>query len=158
MTSKSYQHPRETKSKTGFATYVDHMRVVEVWDAAGARRMAREKKLKEEKYMEKRNERLWVIIVPEGRESLKQNTQYSPIRNPMFNGQDKATGVKHAMELSEVPSLTNIFQHDAWITYLSGHFVRHLASAAGGRQSYANMYVVTLSSLAPCLLHCTRFI
>jgi hypothetical protein len=32
----------------------------------------------------------------------------------MFNGQDKAAGVKHAMELSEVPApATNIYQYDA---------------------------------------------
>jgi hypothetical protein len=37
-----------TKSKDGFATYVDHMRVVEAWDVANARRAARVKKLKKE--------------------------------------------------------------------------------------------------------------
>jgi hypothetical protein len=36
--------------------------------------------------------------------------------------------------------------------------MQHLASAAGGRQSYAIISVVTFLSLAPCLLHCTRFI
>jgi hypothetical protein len=57
------------------------------------------------------------MVVPEGRERLKQNMQYSPSRDPMFNGQDKAAGVKLAMELSEVPAPTRLFYHyDAWIT------------------------------------------
>jgi hypothetical protein len=101
ITAKPYQHPRLTKSKAGFATYADHMRVVEAWDAADASPAAREKKLKEEEeYLEKRNERLRVMVVPEGRgECLKQNMRYSPSRDPMFKGQDKAAGVKHAMEL-----------------------------------------------------------
>jgi hypothetical protein len=55
-----------------------------------------------------------VMIVPEGRERLKHNMQYSPNRDFMFNGQDKVAGVKYAMELSEMPvPTTNIFQHDA---------------------------------------------
>jgi hypothetical protein len=58
MTAKPYQHPRLSKSKGGFATNVNHMRVVEAWDAKDSRRAARKKKLKEEEdYMEKRNER-----------------------------------------------------------------------------------------------------
>jgi hypothetical protein len=70
--AKPYEHPRLTKSKVGFATYADHMRVVEAWDAADARRAAREKKLKEEEeYLEKGNEQLRVMVVPEGRERLK---------------------------------------------------------------------------------------
>jgi hypothetical protein len=74
--------------------------VVEAWDAADARRAAREKKLKEEeKYLEKRNERPRVMVAHEGRERLKRNMQYSPRRDPMFNGQDKAAGVKHGIEL-----------------------------------------------------------
>jgi hypothetical protein len=56
ITAKPYQHPRVAKSKAGFATYVDHLRVVEAWDAADARRTAREKKTEEEEpYLEKRN-------------------------------------------------------------------------------------------------------
>jgi hypothetical protein len=47
MTAKRYQYPRLTKSKAGFATHFDHLRVVEAWDAADAWRAAREKKLKE---------------------------------------------------------------------------------------------------------------
>jgi hypothetical protein len=79
--------------------------VVEAREAADARRAAREKELQEEDdYLHKRNERLRVMVVPEGRERLKQNMQYSPSRDPMFNGQDKAAGVKHDMDLSEVPA------------------------------------------------------
>jgi hypothetical protein len=37
----------------------------------------------------------------------------------------------------------------------SGYFVQHLASTAGGRQSYVNIYVVTSFLLAPCLFQCT---
>jgi hypothetical protein len=114
VTTKTYQHPRLAKSKVGLATYDDHLRVVEAWNAADARRTAREKKLEEGEYLEKRNERLRLMVVPEARERLKQNMQYSPNRDPMFNGQDKAAGVKHAMELSEVPApTTNICQYDA---------------------------------------------
>jgi hypothetical protein len=82
--AKPYQHPRLTKSNAGFATYADHLRVVEAWDAADARRAAREKKLKEEEeYLQKRNERLRVMmVVPEGRERLKHNMQYSPSGDP----------------------------------------------------------------------------
>jgi hypothetical protein len=160
VTAEPYQHPRLAKSKVGFATYADHLRVVEAWNAADARRTAREKKLKEEgEYLRKSNERLRLVVVPKGRERLKQNMQYSPSRDPMFNGQDKAAGVKHALELSEVPALaTNIYQYDAWIAIFWGHIVQHLASAAGGRQSYVIIYVVTFLSLALCLFHCTRFI
>jgi hypothetical protein len=93
MTAKPYQHPYLTKAKAGFATYVDHLRVVEAREAADARRAAREKELHEEDdYLHKRNERLRVMVVPEGRERLKKNVQYSPSRDPMFNGQDKAAG------------------------------------------------------------------
>jgi hypothetical protein len=45
MTSKLYQHPRLTKAKAGFATYADHMRVVEAREAAYARKAARETEL-----------------------------------------------------------------------------------------------------------------
>jgi hypothetical protein len=38
VTTKPYQHPRLTKIKVGFATYADHLRVVEAWNAADARR------------------------------------------------------------------------------------------------------------------------
>jgi hypothetical protein len=63
------------------------------------------------------------MIVPEGRERLKQNMQYSTTRDPMFNGQDKAAGVKHAMELSKVPApATNMYQYDAWITNSFGAY------------------------------------
>jgi hypothetical protein len=63
------------------------------------------------------------MVVPEGRERLKQNMQYSPSRDPVFNGQDKAAGVKHPMELSEVPTpATNIYQYDAWITNFLGAY------------------------------------
>jgi hypothetical protein len=42
----------------------------------------------------------------------------------MFNGQDIAAGVKHAMELSEVPvQATNIYQYDAWITNFLGAYL-----------------------------------
>jgi hypothetical protein len=118
------QHPRETKSKDGFATYVDHLLVVEAWGATDPRRAAREKKLKEEEgYLEKRNDRLRVIVVHEGRDLIKQNMQYSPSRDPMFNGQDKAVGVKHTVKLSEVPApATSIYQYDAWFTGFFGAF------------------------------------
>jgi hypothetical protein len=99
------------------------------------------------------------MVVHEGRKRLKQNMQYSPSRDPMFNGQDKAAGVKHAMELSEVPSpTTNINQYDVWITDFLGHIVQHIASAAGGKQSYVIISIVTLCKLAPCFFHCTGFI
>jgi hypothetical protein len=134
ITAKPHQRPRLTKSKAGFATYDDHLRVVEAWDAADARRAAREKKLKEEEeYLEERNERLRVMIVHEGRERLKQNMQYSSSRDPMLNGHDKAAGVKHAMELSEVPApATNIYQYDAWITDFSEAY--HAASSKRRRR------------------------
>ena len=45
MTAKPYQHPRLTKAKAGFATYADHMRVVEAREAAYARKAARETEL-----------------------------------------------------------------------------------------------------------------
>jgi hypothetical protein len=81
MTAKPYQHPRLTKAKAGFATYVVHLRVVEAREVADARRAAREKELREEdEYLHKRNERLRVMVVREGREHLKQNMQYSPRR------------------------------------------------------------------------------
>jgi hypothetical protein len=122
VTTKTYQHPRLTKSKAGFATYVDHLRVVEAWNVADARRTAREKKVKEEgEDLQERNERLRLTVVPGGRERLKQSMQYSTSRDPMFNGQDKAAGVKHAMELSEVlVRATNIYQYDTWITNFFG--------------------------------------
>jgi hypothetical protein len=41
----------------------------------------------------------------------------------MFNGQDKAAGVKHAMELSEVPApARSFYQYDEWITDFFGPF------------------------------------
>jgi type I site-specific restriction endonuclease len=124
MTAKPYQHPRLTKAKAGFATYADQLRVVEAREAADARRAAREKESQEEdEYLHKRNERLRVMVVSEVRERLKHILQNSPSRDRMFNGQDKAAGVKHAMELSEVPAPPKSFcQYDAWITYLFGPF------------------------------------
>jgi hypothetical protein len=51
----------------------------------------------------------------------------------MFNGQDKAAGVKHAMELSEVLApATSIYKYDAWITDFFGAF--HAASRKGRRR------------------------
>jgi hypothetical protein len=98
--------------------------VVEAREVADARRAAREKELQEEdEYLHKRNERLRVMVVPEGRERLKHNIQYSPSRGPVFNGQDKTAGVKHAMDMSEVPAPTRSFyQYDAWITDFFGSF------------------------------------
>jgi hypothetical protein len=98
--------------------------VVDAWDVADARRVARQKKLKEEeKYLEKRNERLRVMVVPHGRERLNQNMQYSPNRVPIFNGQDKVAFVKHAIKLSEVLALaTNIYHYDTLITDFFGAF------------------------------------
>jgi hypothetical protein len=62
--------------------------------------------------------------------------QYSPSRDPMLNGRDKAAGLKHAIELSELLALAmSFYQYDAWITDFSGHLVHyHLPSVAGGRQ------------------------
>jgi hypothetical protein len=97
------------------------------------------------------------MVVHEGREQLKQNMQYSPSRDPMFNGHDKAAGAMHAMELCH-GGATNIYQYNAWIADFFGHFVHHLASAAGGRQSYVNICAVTLFSFAPCLFHRMGFI
>jgi hypothetical protein len=78
---------------------------------------------KEDDYLHKRNERLRVMVVLEGRERLKQNMQCSPSRDPMFNGQDKAAGVKHAMELSEVPApARSSYQYDAWTADFFGLF------------------------------------
>jgi hypothetical protein len=83
MTAKPYQHPRLKKSKVGFATNADHMRVVHGWDVAYARRAAREKKLKEEEdYPEKRNERLWVMVAPEGRERPSKTCNTRPAGTP----------------------------------------------------------------------------
>jgi hypothetical protein len=83
MTAKPYQHPRLTKAKTGFATYVDHLRVVEAREVADARRAAREKELQEEdKYLHKRNERLRVMVVPEGRERLNKICNTRPAGTP----------------------------------------------------------------------------
>jgi hypothetical protein len=71
MTAKSYLHPRLAMAKVGFVTYADHMRVVEASEVANARRAAREIELQEEdEYLHNRNERLRVIVVPEGREHL----------------------------------------------------------------------------------------
>jgi hypothetical protein len=38
--------------------------------------------------MQKKNERLRVMVVPEGRERLKQNMQFSSSRDPTFIGTD----------------------------------------------------------------------
>jgi hypothetical protein len=55
-----------------------------------------------------------VMVVPEGRERLKHYMQHSPTRDPMFNGTHKAPGVKHAMEVSEMPTRARtIYQYDA---------------------------------------------
>jgi hypothetical protein len=87
MITKPYQHPRLTKSKASIAIYDDHMQRVEAWDDADARRAACEKKLKEEEeYIEKRNERLRVMVVPKGRERLKQHMQYSRLKCPYAPG------------------------------------------------------------------------
>jgi hypothetical protein len=60
-------------------------------------------KLKQElEYLEKTNKQLRVLIVPEGRERLLQNMSYLPNRDPGFNGQGKAAGVKHAICMSDV--------------------------------------------------------
>ena len=92
------------KAKFGFVTYVDHL-VVEASEAGDVGRATREKELQEEgEYMHQKNKPLRGMVVHEGRKRLKQNMQYSPSWDPMFNGQDKAAGVKHAMELSEVPA------------------------------------------------------
>jgi anti-sigma factor RsiW len=113
-----------TKAKAGFAIYAAKLRVVEAREAADARRAAREKELQEEDDdLHKRNERLGVMVVPEGRERLKRNMQYSPSRDPMFNGQDKAAGIKYSMEMSEVPApARSSCQYDAWITDFFGPF------------------------------------
>jgi hypothetical protein len=63
----------------------------------------------EDECLHKRNERLRVMVVPRGRERLKQNIQYSPSRDLMFNGQNKAAGVKHAMDMCEVPAPATSF-------------------------------------------------
>jgi hypothetical protein len=131
MTAKPYQHPRLTKAKAGFATYADHMRVVEAREAADARRAAREKELQEEdEYMQKRNERLRVMVVLEGRERLKQNMQYSPYRDPVFNGQGMPWSC-----LRYRPHQGHFINMMHGSQTFSGHLVQHYPpSVAGSRQ------------------------
>jgi hypothetical protein len=97
--------------------------MVEAREVAVARRAARKELQREEEYLQKRKHRLRVMVVPEGRERLKQNMQYLPSRGPIFNGQDKTAGVKHAMEMFEAsaPAKT-MYQYDAWITDFFGAF------------------------------------
>eukprot|EP00873_Tetraselmis_striata_P039487 jgi/Tetstr1/459751/TSEL_005104.t1 len=93
------------KVVAGFVTYGDHAAWLEKQAKARAKREAQqERRALEEDYRAKRNERLRMLVVPGGRERLAANGNYSPSRDPMFNGQDKASGVKYAMDLSEVPT------------------------------------------------------
>jgi formylmethanofuran dehydrogenase subunit E-like metal-binding protein len=137
MTAKPCKHPRLTKGKACFVTHADHLRVVKARKAADARRAAREKELQQEdEYLHKRKERLRLMVVCEGQERLQQNMQHSPSWDPMFNGQDKAAGVKHAMELSEVPARARSFDNIMHGSQtFSGHLVQHHPpSVVGCRQ------------------------
>jgi hypothetical protein len=128
MEAKPYQHPRLTKAKARFVTYAPYLRVVEAMEVADARRAAREKELQQkDEYLQKRNERL--------RLHVKHNMQYLPSQDPMLNGHDKEEGVKHAMELSEVPApARSFYQYDARVIDLFGPLVQHhLPSVAGSR-------------------------
>eukprot|EP00873_Tetraselmis_striata_P009490 jgi/Tetstr1/429754/TSEL_001931.t1 len=91
------------------------------WDKQAARDAKKvalaAKKKHEEAYLEKRNERLRQLVMPHGRANLNKFHQYSPNKDPMFNGMHKAAGVKNAMELSEVPPPAKTpYQYDHWLT------------------------------------------
>eukprot|EP00873_Tetraselmis_striata_P014739 jgi/Tetstr1/435003/TSEL_002602.t1 len=99
---REYQHPALTKAVAGFVTYGDHAACLEKQAKARAKRAAQqERRALEQDNLAKRNERLRMLVVPAGRERLATNGNYSYSRDPMFNGQDKAVGVKIAMDMSE---------------------------------------------------------
>eukprot|EP00873_Tetraselmis_striata_P016664 jgi/Tetstr1/436928/TSEL_025701.t1 len=117
-TARVFQHPLLTKAKAGFDTLADGKRMLAEQAARDAKKVAlAAKKKQEEAYLEKRNERLRQLVMPDGRANLKKFHQYSPSKDPMFNGMHKAAGVKNAMELSEVPPPAKTpYQYDHWLT------------------------------------------
>eukprot|EP00873_Tetraselmis_striata_P021218 jgi/Tetstr1/441482/TSEL_003125.t1 len=123
-TARRYQHPALTKAVAGFVTYGDHAACMERQAKARAKRAAQQgRRALEHDYLAKRNERLRMLVVPGGRERLATNGNYFPSRDPMFNGQDKAVGVKIAMDLSEVPPpARGVYDYDAWVTDFLGQF------------------------------------
>eukprot|EP00873_Tetraselmis_striata_P012592 jgi/Tetstr1/432856/TSEL_022205.t1 len=119
-----YQHPALTKAVAGFVTYGDHAGWLEKQAKARAKWEAQqERRALEEDYLAKRNERLRMLVVPGGRERLAAKGNYSPSRDPMFNGQDKAPGIKYVMDLPEVPPPPRgVYDYDAWVTDFLGQF------------------------------------
>eukprot|EP00873_Tetraselmis_striata_P007184 jgi/Tetstr1/427448/TSEL_001748.t1 len=90
ITAWRYKHPALTKAVAGFMTYGDHAAWLEKQAKARSKRGAQqERRALDEDYLAKRNERLRMLVVPCGRERLAANGNYSPNRDPMFNGQDK---------------------------------------------------------------------
>eukprot|EP00873_Tetraselmis_striata_P038136 jgi/Tetstr1/458400/TSEL_044837.t1 len=124
VTARRYQHPALTKAVVNFVTYGDHAAWLEKQAKARAKREAQqERRASEEDYIAKRNERLRMLVVPGGHERLAANGNYSPSRDPMFNGQDKAASVTYAMDLSEVPPpARGVYDYDAWVTDFLGQY------------------------------------
>eukprot|EP00873_Tetraselmis_striata_P019464 jgi/Tetstr1/439728/TSEL_028147.t1 len=123
VTAMRYQHPALTKAVAGFVTYGDHAAWLEKQANARAKREAQRGEGVGGGYLAKRNERLRMLVVPGGRKRLAANGNYSPSRDPMFNGQGKAPGVKYSMDLSEVPPPPRgVYDYDAWVTDFLGQF------------------------------------
>eukprot|EP00873_Tetraselmis_striata_P024803 jgi/Tetstr1/445067/TSEL_032872.t1 len=122
VTARGYQHPALTKAVAGFVTYGDHAAWLEKQAKARAKREAQQKRRAlEEDYLAKRNKRLRMLVVPGGRERLAANGNYSPSRDPVFHGQDRAAGVKYAVDLSEVPPpARRVYDYDALVTDFLG--------------------------------------
>eukprot|EP00873_Tetraselmis_striata_P011919 jgi/Tetstr1/432183/TSEL_021639.t1 len=103
-TARVFQHPLLTKAKAGFDTLADGKRMLAEQAARDAKKVAlAAKKKQEEAHLEKRNEWLRQLVMPDGRANLTKFHQYSPSKAPMFNGMHQAAGVKNVMEMSEVP-------------------------------------------------------
>jgi hypothetical protein len=99
------------------------------------------------------------MVVLEGRERLKHKMQYSPSRDPMFNGQDKAAGVKMPWIFRGAAPARSFYQYDAWITYFFGPF--GAASSTKRRRRLAIMtckYLCYIVSLAYCPFNYTGLI
>eukprot|EP00873_Tetraselmis_striata_P020410 jgi/Tetstr1/440674/TSEL_028983.t1 len=99
-TARVFQHPLLTKAKAGFDTLADGKRILAEQAARDAKKVAlAAKKKQEEAHLEKRNEWLRQLVMPDGRANLTKFHQYSPSKAPMFNGLHQAAGVKNAMEM-----------------------------------------------------------
>eukprot|EP00873_Tetraselmis_striata_P000516 jgi/Tetstr1/420780/TSEL_011857.t1 len=72
-TARVFQHPLLTKAKAGFDTLADGKRMLTEQAARDAKKVAlAAKKKQEEAYLEKRNERLRQLVMPDGRANLKK--------------------------------------------------------------------------------------